>query len=104
SGTVLPAERVCRAAARVGALTLFDGAHAVGQVPLDLHTLGCDFYASMGYKWALGPMGSGFLYVRRDRQELLRPIIGGVGLDWRDVAADRATADSTASRFEFSSR
>jgi selenocysteine lyase/cysteine desulfurase len=104
SGTCLPAEQICQVAARAGVLTLFDGAHAVGQVPLDLHALGCDFYASMGYKWALGPMGSGFLYVRRQRQGVLRPIIGGGGLDWREVAGSDAPNEGTATRFEFASR
>jgi cysteine desulfurase / selenocysteine lyase len=104
SGTVLPAQQICRLAARAGVLTLFDGAHAVGQVPLDLHALGCDFYASMGYKWALGPMGSGFLYVRREGQDLLRPIVGGGGLDWRELAAGHAGDGGAATRFEFASR
>ncbi len=104
SGTCLPAEQICQIASRAGVLTLFDGAHAVGQVPLDLHALGCDFYASMGYKWALGPMGSGFLYVRQERQRSLRPIIGGGGLDWRAVAAGAAIDAGTATSLEFASR
>jgi cysteine desulfurase/selenocysteine lyase len=49
-------------------------------------------------------MGSGFLYVRRDRQGLLRPIMGAGGLDWRDVAAGRSDDPGTATRFEFTSR
>jgi cysteine desulfurase/selenocysteine lyase len=104
SGTCLPAEQICQLASRAGVLTLFDAAHAVGQIPVDLHALGCDFYASMGYKWALGPMGSGFLYLRRDRQALLRPIIGGGGLDWHEVAAGQPPDEGTAQRFEFASR
>ncbi len=39
----------------------------MGQFPLDLHALGCDFYAMVGYKWLLGPYPSAALYIRRDR-------------------------------------
>jgi selenocysteine lyase/cysteine desulfurase len=58
----------------------------------------------MGYKWALGPMGSGFLYARRDSQRQLRPIIGANGVSWQDVAAGRPDQASGATRFEFASR
>ncbi|MEZ4729934.1 MAG: aminotransferase class V-fold PLP-dependent enzyme [Caldilineaceae bacterium] len=50
-----------------GSYVLFDGAHSAGQFPLDLHALGCDFYALVGYKWLLGPYPSAALYIRRDR-------------------------------------
>lgn len=42
-----------------------DGAQAVGQIPVDVHALGCDFYAADGHKWLLGPPGSGFVYVAK---------------------------------------
>jgi L-cysteine/cystine lyase len=43
---------------------LLDGAQGLGAVPLDMHELGCDFYAASGQKWMCGPDGSGCLYVR----------------------------------------
>jgi selenocysteine lyase/cysteine desulfurase len=104
SGTCLPAERICALAHERGALVLFDGAQAVGQLPLDLEALGCDFYAAMGYKWALGPMGSGFLYVRRAHLERLHPIVGAGGLRWQELAEGRPLGPGTAERFEFASR
>lgn len=42
-----------------------DGAQAVGQLPVDVRALGCDFYAADGHKWLLGPPGSGFVFVAR---------------------------------------
>ena len=65
SGTRLPAEEMTRIAHERGALVLFDGAHSVGQFPLDLHALDCDFYAMVGYKWLLGPYPSAALYIRQ---------------------------------------
>ena len=74
SGTLLPAEEICALARARGILTLWDGCQAVGQLPVDLHSMGCDFYATNCYKWLLAPIGTGFLYVRRDAQQTLKPL------------------------------
>ena len=74
TGTRLPAREVCALARARGILTLWDGCQAVGQFPIDLHYMGCDFYATNCYKWMLSPMGTGFLYVRKDAQQVLKPL------------------------------
>ena len=74
SGTLLPAEEICALARARGILTLWDGCQAVGQLPVDLHGMGCDFYATNCYKWLLAPIGTGFLYVRKDAQQTLKPL------------------------------
>jgi L-cysteine/cystine lyase len=57
-----------------GVPLLLDAAQAVGAIPLDMHALGCDFYAGSGQKWLSGPEGSGCLYVKRERlDELVIP-------------------------------
>jgi selenocysteine lyase/cysteine desulfurase len=56
-----------------GAPVLFDGAQGLGAIPLDVHALGCDFYAASGQKWMCGPDGTGSLYVRREVAEALDP-------------------------------
>ena len=73
-GTRLPAREICGMARERGVLTLWDGCQAVGQFPVDLHDMGCDFYATNCYKWMLSPMGTGFLYVRKGAQPLLKPL------------------------------
>ena len=50
-----------------GVPVLLDAAQALGAVPVDVHALGCDFYAGSGQKWLCGPEGSGCLFVRPDR-------------------------------------
>jgi len=71
TGVILPAKQICALARSRGILTHVDGAHATGQIPLDLHDLGCDFYGSSPHKWLMSPKGTGYLYVRDGLQEKL---------------------------------
>ena len=68
-----------------GILTVVDGAHAPGQIPIDLRELGADFYAANCHKWLCAPKGTGFLFARRDLQDRLRPPITSWG-DESDLA------------------
>src|SRR5215217_1068033 len=78
SGTALrlPVEAVARRAREAGIVSVVDGAHAVGQWPVDLRTIDADFYASNFHKWLCAPKGSGFLYARPEHQQWLEsPIV-----------------------------
>ncbi|HEV2489426.1 MAG TPA: aminotransferase class V-fold PLP-dependent enzyme [Candidatus Acidoferrales bacterium] len=66
TGVVLPAKEICAMARRRGVLSSVDGAHAIGQIPLDLRDMGCDFYGSSPHKWLMAPKGTGFLYIREE--------------------------------------
>ncbi len=56
---------------RTGVPVLLDAAQAIGAVPIDVHELGCDFYAASGQKWLCGPEGSGCLFVGSERLDEL---------------------------------
>jgi L-cysteine/cystine lyase len=56
-----------------GLPVLLDAAQALGAIPVDVHALGCDYYAASGQKWLCGPEGSGCLYVRPERLDDLEP-------------------------------
>jgi isopenicillin-N epimerase len=71
TGVILPAKQICALARSRHILTHVDGAHAAGQIPLDLHDLGCDFYGSSPHKWMMSPKGTGFLYIRDGLQDKL---------------------------------
>jgi isopenicillin-N epimerase len=84
TGLVLPAKAICEMARRRGVLTHVDGAHAIGQIPLDLHDLGCDFYVTSPHKWLMAPKGTGTLFIREECQERLWVTIASA--DWRNHA------------------
>jgi L-cysteine/cystine lyase len=89
-GQILPAKEICKLAKDKGLYSIIDGAHGAGMMPLNLHDMGCDVYASCCHKWMLGPKGTGFLYVRKDFQDTLQPYFVGGGSDnakWNMMAA-----------------
>lgn len=72
---IFPIAPLIARAREAGILTVIDGAHAPGQIPLNLDALGADFYTGNCHKWLQSPKGSGFLYARPERQAMLKPLI-----------------------------
>jgi isopenicillin-N epimerase len=67
TGQIFPVRDICRMARAKGITTIVDGAHAFAQFPFTLADLDCDYYGTSLHKWLLAPVGTGFLYVRRER-------------------------------------
>jgi isopenicillin-N epimerase len=75
TGLRLPVEEICSIAKEKGIITFVDGAHAPGQVEVNLSTLQADIYTGACHKWMLAPKGSSFLYVNKQLQHLFDPLL-----------------------------
>jgi isopenicillin-N epimerase len=80
----LPVAELCARAREAGLRTVVDGAHAPGHLPLDLKTLAVDYYAGNCHKWLGAPKGAGFLYVRRELQRDIHPLVFSWGYEGDD--------------------
>lgn len=97
-GTINPIPTIACAARTVGAKVLVDGAQGVPHGPVDVQALDADFYAYSPHK-ALGPLGIGVLWTRRDVLEEMDPFLGG-GEMIRDVTLERSTWAAVPAKFE----
>ncbi len=75
SGQILPVRELVDLARPLGIRVLVDGAHAYAHFPFTRDELGCDYYGTSLHKWLLAPIGTGFLYVRKERQRGLWPLM-----------------------------
>jgi isopenicillin-N epimerase len=81
---ILPVQEICAAARQRGLITIVDGAHTPGHLPLDLRDLPADIYTGACHKWMMTPKGSSFLYVGRELQSRFDPLIISWGFDSDD--------------------
>ena len=81
SGTamLLPIREIIEESKRLGLYTIIDGAHAPGQIPLDIIELDPDYYIGACHKWMCAPKGSSFLYVRKELQDNMEPYLKSWG-------------------------
>jgi len=71
--SLLDAARVAEACHKQGALLLLDASQCCGAIPMDVKQLGADFIVSAGYKWLLGPFGTGFFWAKSEHLGMVRP-------------------------------
>ena len=95
-------ESICELAHARGALVYADVIHAVGSTPFDVRASGVDFASAASYKWLMGDMGLGLMYVRRDRlKELRRPWFGHNQLkNWRPLGFPAPNAGEEITEYE----
>lgn len=88
-GTVMPVKQICEAARKKGVITVVDGAHMNGQIPVNLNDLGCDYFAGSPHKWLFAPAGCGLLYIREENLDRLWPTIVTGDWDRKELKAAR---------------
>lgn len=77
TGYIAPVKEIVELARPRGIQVFVDGAHAFAHFPFTRDELGCDYYGTSLHKWLMAPIGTGFLYVRRDRIKSLWPLMAG---------------------------
>lgn len=75
TGLILPVREICAEAKKRGLLTIVDGAHVPGHIPLDLAELQADIYTGACHKWMMAPKGASFLYVTKAEQHWVDPLL-----------------------------
>ncbi len=75
TGIKLPVEEICLKANELGIPVFIDGAHAPGQVDLDLEKLNPTYYTGACHKWMMTPRGCSFMYVKKEAQKSIDPLI-----------------------------
>src|SRR5713226_8042699 len=75
TGQIFPVRRICQLGRARGIEVIVDGAHAYAHFPFTRDELDCDYYGTSLHKWLTAPIGTGFLYVRKEKIEKLWPLM-----------------------------
>ena len=85
TGQIMPVKELVDLARPRGIEVFVDGAHAYAHFPFTRDELGCDYYGTSLHKWLLVPIGAGFLYVRKDKQKTLWPLMAAAKEQDEDI-------------------
>jgi isopenicillin-N epimerase len=81
TGLIFPVSKICQRAREAGIIIIIDGAHAPGQIPVNMGDINADIYTGACHKWLMAPKGSAFLFARSELQCWLEPLIVSWGYE-----------------------
>ena len=81
TGLIFPAKEICKIAKEKNILCIIDGAHVPGHIDLDIKKLDPDIYTGACHKWMCSPKGTAFLYVKKELQEIMEPLVVSWGYE-----------------------
>jgi len=85
TGQILPVRKICDMAHEQGVEVMVDGAHAFAHFDFSIPDLNCDYYGSSLHKWLSAPLGSGILYVKKEKIPHVWPLIASGGKEPDDI-------------------
>jgi isopenicillin-N epimerase len=85
TGQIMPIREIIAFARPLGIEVIVDGAHAFAHFPFKRDDLGVDFYGTSLHKWLLAPIGTGFIYVRKDKQKKVWPLMAAAATQDNDI-------------------
>jgi len=103
TGQILPVEAIGRLALKQNIFYFVDGAQAIGNIPVDVKAIGCHGYAASGHKWLCGPNGTGFLYVQKEKLDIVQARHVGAYSNAGEFSFTNNTASliDSAQRYEY---
>lgn len=104
TGLVFPVKEISNICKNNKIFYVLDGAHPPGMIPVNLHDIGCDFYALSGHKWLLGPKGTGILYIRKEMFNHWKPTYVGAYSGTDDFENLNFEPSATAACVEYGTR
>eukprot|EP00438_Fugacium_kawagutii_P031937 Skav201878 [mRNA] locus=scaffold550:118362:119432:- [translate_table: standard] len=100
SSIVQPAAAVAEIAQKYRAIFLLDTCQSIGQLPVNVRALGCDFACGTGRKWLRGPRGTGLLYARKSVLPQTNPMDGGLVHPASDLLGEPAMIDHVSASWQ----
>ena len=85
TGQIMPVKEIVDMTRPLGIEVFVDGAHAFAHFPFKRDELGVDYYGTSLHKWLLAPIGTGFLYVRKEKQSKLWPLMAAAKSQENDI-------------------
>ena len=76
SGQIYPIKEICEIARKNNIITVIDGAQSFSHIHVDVAELGCDYFGASLHKWCAAPLGTGFLYIKKDLISKTYPLMG----------------------------